>query len=286
YEYAFTLTNWADVEVAYTVPESHGVPINITLWLDGVQKLAMTMGYTGDTTGLPMTTGPVDLGLVGPGAHEVAIYASLLDDTLDFVGWGGTFRIYTADYTEGVAISVKPFDPEPVINPGSQGKVLVAVLSSETFDAIATVDPESLTFGVTGDEDSLAYCSAFPRDVNGDGFTDLTCLFSTAKLGLEETGDIVLTLKGLLVDGIPFSGTDTVKVLDVPAQPGLERKYQNQFENNNAHKDSGQWTEQEQENSNSNSNNPNETGPNGSGNTGGGKGDGGGGTGGGRGGGK
>src|SRR5260370_37482666 len=56
-----------------------------------------------------------------------------------------------------VAIDIKPGDSTNTINPGSKGKIPVAVLSSRTIDAVARIDQTSLTFGRTGDESSLAF---------------------------------------------------------------------------------------------------------------------------------
>ena len=52
------------------------------------------------------------------------------------------------------------------------------------------------------------------EDVNGDGFMDLVVQFPVADLGLEEA-DTEATVTGILNDGTPFEGTDSVRI----AQP-------------------------------------------------------------------
>jgi hypothetical protein len=109
-----------------------------------------------------------------------------------------------------VAIDIKPGDSTNTINPGSKGKIPVAVLSSRTFDAVARIDQTSLTFGRTGDESSLAFCNT--EDVNRDGLLDLVCNFNTQNTGFV-SGDTVGILKGKTVDGIPVRGTDSVRIV-------------------------------------------------------------------------
>jgi hypothetical protein len=109
-----------------------------------------------------------------------------------------------------VAIDVKPGELPNSINPGSKGKIPVAVLSSRTFDAVARIDQTSLTFGHTGDESSLAFCNT--EDVNGDGLIDLVCHFNTQSTGFV-SGDTVGVLKGKTVDGISVRGTDSVRIV-------------------------------------------------------------------------
>lgn len=78
------------------------------------------------------------------------------------------------------------------------------------------VDRSSLTFGVTGDEDSLArkgkgvlQCAV--EDVNGDGLLDLVCHFNTQETGFQ-VGDTAGILRGLTVTGIVILGADSVRI--------------------------------------------------------------------------
>jgi hypothetical protein len=78
-----------------------------------------------------------------------------------------------------VGIDIKPGNLPNTIQPKSGGTVPVAILSSNVFDAPAEVDRLSLTFGRTGNEASLAFCSVGGEDVNADGRADLVCHFTT-----------------------------------------------------------------------------------------------------------
>src|ERR1700730_5233697 len=73
-----------------------------------------------------------------------------------------------------VSIDIKPGGTANSINPRSQGNTPVAILSGPGFNALADVDVPSLTFGRTGDERSLAFCSG-GEDVNGDGLLVFVC---------------------------------------------------------------------------------------------------------------
>lgn len=55
-----------------------------------------------------------------------------------------------------VAIDIKPgSDPNSIDSQDEKGVIPVAILSNDTFNAPSQVDRESLTFGRTGDENSL-----------------------------------------------------------------------------------------------------------------------------------
>ncbi len=111
-----------------------------------------------------------------------------------------------------LGIDIAPGDPINGINPGNEGTVPVAVLSSIGFDALDRIDTSSLTFGRTGDEQSLLLCNESPEDVNGDGYPDLVCHFDTLLTGFLP-GDTTGYLKGKTTDGVSFSGSDLVRVV-------------------------------------------------------------------------
>jgi len=112
-----------------------------------------------------------------------------------------------------ISIDIKPGDTTNPINLKSQGKIPVAILSSSTFNAPATVDTSSLTFGSIGTEHSLAFCNANGEDVNGDGLLDLVCHFDSQASSFQ-LGDAAGTLKGKLKDGTAIRGTDPVTVIN------------------------------------------------------------------------
>jgi hypothetical protein len=108
-----------------------------------------------------------------------------------------------------ISIDVKPGNEDgwAPINPKSRGKIPVALLSSSSFDAMA-VDLSTLTFGATGDEDSLSHCNKRGKDLNGDGMLDRLCHFYTQKAGfnLDSMEGVVhgRTLMGTVFEGIGF----------------------------------------------------------------------------------
>jgi parallel beta-helix repeat protein len=111
-----------------------------------------------------------------------------------------------------VEIDIKPGSDPNSINPKSRGKIPVAILSNPDFDAPSDVDWDSLTFGPDGDEESLAFCSASPEDVDDDGLGDLVCHFYTRHTGFN-CGDSEGTLKGYTVDDMPIEGSDSVRIV-------------------------------------------------------------------------
>jgi len=113
-----------------------------------------------------------------------------------------------------VNIDIKPFRSRNIIILRKWGITSVAILSTEDFDATKDIDMSSITFGKTGDEDSLAYYHKWWHwDVDYDGNKDQMCYFWTNKTGFE-IGDIEGILKGLTKDGAPIEGSDMVKIVD------------------------------------------------------------------------
>lgn len=116
--------------------------------------------------------------------------------------------VYDEAESTPVHIDVKPGSPNNRIHLAA-GRVRVAVLSSDTFDA-RSIDPRSLRFGRTGDEASLVDCQRLAS--SRDRRPDLVCKFSIARAGFV-AGDKLATLKGKTRSGEAFSGTDTIIIL-------------------------------------------------------------------------
>lgn len=104
-------------------------------------------------------------------------------------------------------IDILPGSEENPIFVRRRGVVPVAILGSESLDA-GLFDPNSLTFGATGDEASLGRCGAL-EDADGDGFLDLVCQFNVMDTGLT-LGDVEGRLKGAMFDGSPVLGVDSI----------------------------------------------------------------------------
>lgn len=111
-----------------------------------------------------------------------------------------------------VPIDIWPFLHKNIIIPSKNHPVPVAVLSTDDFDAPSQLDVNSLTFGKTGDEQSLDHCAKIDLDVNDDDLFDLICVFRSNLTGFQ-IGDTEGILKGRTLDGIPIEGRDSVWVV-------------------------------------------------------------------------
>jgi hypothetical protein len=119
----------------------------------------------------------------------------------------------TAACSLTVGIVIKPGgDAAAPINPSSRGKIPVAILSTPTFDAPASIIAELLTFGRTGTESSFTRCDAKGDDVDGDGLTDLVCHFDARTAGFQ-SGDTEGFLQGTTWDGTPVEGSATIRTV-------------------------------------------------------------------------
>ena len=141
-----------------------------------------------------------------------------INDSGEIVGnfnWQGTEHGFLATpvvpTTITVNIDIKPGGGPNNINPKSNGKIQVAILSTNGFDAPEMVDTESLTFGRTGEEDSLAFCDHKPKDENKDGLKDLICHFNTQDAGFQ-CHDTLGILKGKTIQGTYIEGSDSVRI--------------------------------------------------------------------------
>lgn len=111
-----------------------------------------------------------------------------------------------------VAVDLKPGNALNCVNPGSHGKVPVALLGSSDFDVL-DVDASSLSFG-----------GAAPQNCNVedvapfDGFPDLGCKYNTQDVAWpapgSDCGEVVLT--GEETDGTVIEGSDVACLAGEP----------------------------------------------------------------------
>jgi len=111
-----------------------------------------------------------------------------------------------------IVIDIKPGGVPNSINLRSKGKVPVAILSTETFDA-TTVNIGSVLFAgaAVSVKNNGTYHAAF-EDVNGDGRLDLVMHFNTPDLVLN-AGSTAATLTGNSNTGRCLSATDSVNIV-------------------------------------------------------------------------
>lgn len=186
-DYAIILED--GTEIVFTITAGDGAAASIYAAFDEDGNLIVQNLSDEGAPAITFTIDGVPAGSFGPG-----------DEPLEF-DETGALPIATID--------IKPGSDDNPINPASNGKIPVAIISTEALDA-SDVDVTSLTFGATGNEASLSKCAA--EDVNGDGILDLVCHFNTQDAGFQ-TGDTEGILRGKTLEGVPFSGTDSVTIV-------------------------------------------------------------------------
>jgi hypothetical protein len=108
-----------------------------------------------------------------------------------------------------ISIDVKPGSFPNSINPKSKGKIPVAILTTDSFDA-TVVDPITVLFGATGTE--AAPVQSALEDVDGDGDTDMILHFNTQGTGIA-CGDTSASLTGETFGGQAIQGTDSINTV-------------------------------------------------------------------------
>lgn len=117
------------------------------------------------------------------------------------------FKTFISPPLVAVAIDIKPGSLPNSINPGSDGVIPVAILTTNTLDA-TTVDPATVLFGPTGTEAVAAHSAL--KDVDGDGDMDMILHFNTQETSIA-CGDTSASLTGHTVDGQMVEGSDSIK---------------------------------------------------------------------------
>jgi photosystem II stability/assembly factor-like uncharacterized protein len=154
-------------------------------------------------------------GMETPQRRSEVLALALDSDGFLYAGmWsGGVWRsTVTTRIVKNVRIDIKPGSYPNSINLGSNGKIPVAILSAEDFDA-TTVDPASVT--LAGARIALkgkgTYMYSF-QDVNGDDRSDMVIHVLTNALELSST-DTMAELEGQTYSGQRIRGVDTVRVV-------------------------------------------------------------------------
>lgn len=108
-----------------------------------------------------------------------------------------------------VRIDIRPGVVRKRINPHSDGSVPVAILSEPYLNPVTDVDQNTLTFGRSGNEQSLKRCRKRNIDLNGDKIPDLVCRFSIEAAGFRD-GDTRGILRFHTKDGHLLEGRDAI----------------------------------------------------------------------------
>ena len=206
----------------YAKPDSH---VNVkwaqvTYWIDVSLNANVTVygtefwvgpeqHYAGEELFITLNSGPLTV------VYENGQQVDLEIDCFGEIG-GDYATINLAAPGGGpqpVEIDIKPgSDPNP-INPGSNGLVPVAILTTDDFSA-ADVDPATVTLAgaevaVRGKAEKLM---ARLEDVDGDGDDDLLLQVETQSEGALWTSGPV-TLNGTTYGGQPIEGQDDVIIV-------------------------------------------------------------------------
>jgi Bacterial pre-peptidase C-terminal domain len=173
-------------------------------------------------------TGVYTVGVTSTGR----IFVPTTGDVTAFVakssGTNGSYKLIITGVSPAnqvIGIDIKPgTDRIARLNPKSKGDIAVALLSSPTFDALK-VDRASLTFGATGDEQSLERCAkrGYNVDRRDNRLLDLVCLFDIQKAGFDESHEEGV-LRGT-IGGVPFEGKGWLKVIHVKRKHHKDRHH-------------------------------------------------------------
>jgi len=115
--------------------------------------------------------------------------------------------LWSIIYATEIMVDIKPGSDVNPINPGSNGKLPVAILSTASFSA-STIDAGTIRFG-PNDAEPLRYRL---EDVDDDGDWDLVLKFSTQETGIA-CGDTEATLTCQTLGGDELAGTDSIKTV-------------------------------------------------------------------------
>jgi hypothetical protein len=140
----------------------------------------------------------------GSSSGEAVIFVQ--GDTVLEIAAGEALQVPSAQ------IDIKPGDALNCFNVDGNGAIPVAVLGSSTLD-VADIDRSSLDFAgldvrVRGNK--MPSCGV--EDVNADGFSDLVCHFADNP-DAWAPGSGFATLRGLLMDGSEFNGSDSLCIV-------------------------------------------------------------------------
>jgi len=202
--WTYVVTNDGDVALTgVTVTDDQGVVVscpNTTLPAGG------TMTCTGSGLVIP---GPYANVGTATGTPPVGLTDVTDSDASHYIGF------------HDVTIDVHPGSDVSPINIRARGKIPVAILTTDDFDA-ADVDATTVTAGDDDGNDSLVAARrngtlfSSLEDVDGDGDLDLILYFNTRDLvanGDLDPSTTVLVLNGSTLGGHPIIGSDAVVIV-------------------------------------------------------------------------
>lgn len=213
------LNTWTHVGCVF----NSTIPSSITMYINGAPAGAAGVFSTPAITDPFDNNRPILIGAGDLGGFHRNFFNGRIDEVelferaLTGAEMDALFDAGEDGKTIPIVIDIKPDGDDPnSVNLGSQGKVPVAILSTETFDA-TTVDVESLLFaGAPVNVKKNGTFHAAIEDVNEDGLLDLVLHFNTQDLDLTDSSTEA-TLEGLTTNGRCIAGSDSVNI--VPPTP-------------------------------------------------------------------
>jgi hypothetical protein len=146
--------------------------------------------------------GPISINNSG----QIALRAELQDTSGNYF----STIILATPVSVSPTIDIKPGNPQNPVNPRSNGKLKVAILTTEALDA-STVDVDTIQFGPS----FAAPVWYRLGDIDADGDWDLVLKFNTQDTGIV-CGDTEATLTAQTIDGLQISGTDSLRTVGCP----------------------------------------------------------------------
>ena len=122
--------------------------------------------------------------------------------------WNSNYKLDFIEYRFGplpISVDIKPATFPNIINPKSNGKFPVAILTTSFFDA-TTVNPATVFFGAT----EVPPVHSALEDVDGDGDLDMILHFVTQYAGIA-CGNASASLTGETFSGMEFEGSDSIE---------------------------------------------------------------------------
>ena len=117
-------------------------------------------------------------------------------------------------YACEVESDIKPGSEQNKINPGSHGRVKVAIITTCSFDAM-TVCVSSVRFGKLARSEGASVVNYYYEDIDDDGDLDLVCQFEVDETGIE-FGDTSANVTGNTDLGETFNSEDNIQTVGNP----------------------------------------------------------------------
>lgn len=184
-------------------------PIVLPNFGNASRQITIPFAFSGDITGVgpSFIAPPFSATLSGYGFATFHFDPLIGSDPLN-----PRYRLYGIEYQFEPArmlVDIKPASLPNMINPRSRGKIPVAILTTELFDATA-VDPTTVLFGATGME--VAPVQSATEDVDGDGDLDMVLHFVTQDTGIT-CGNTFALLTAVTFGGETVKGFDSIETV-------------------------------------------------------------------------